>query len=387
MQYVLFNPQAGNGSGAQQARALDARFPEETFSYTDMTTISDYAAWLGTLPADASLIIAGGDGTLNRFLNDTNGMALPEQLYYFATGSGNDFLHDLGLEKGADPVPVAQYLRDLPTVTVNGKHWRFLNGIGYGIDGYCCQVGDALRGKSDKPVNYTAIAIKGLLFHFHPANAEVTVDGKTKRYRRVWLAPTMNGRFYGGGMMVTPDQHRGNAEGKVSVCVMHGSGKIKTLAVFPSIFKGGHVKHTEMVEILTGHDIEVRFDSPCALQIDGETIRNVTSYSVHAGVRAGVLHKKTAGVCIPPADGVSKKPRRVRRPQAANQIGSFSPAACTSEKNTAQSASVRIVRQRRTIVRAADCSPFVWKAQRAFQTVNWPERSALRPFYVGFTAS
>ena len=49
MQYVLFNPQAGNGSGAQQARALDARFPEETFSYTDMTTISDYAAWLGTL--------------------------------------------------------------------------------------------------------------------------------------------------------------------------------------------------------------------------------------------------------------------------------------------------------------------------------------------------
>ena len=117
---------------------------------------------------------------------------------------------------------------------------------------------------------------------------KVTVDGKTKRYRRVWLAPTMNGRFYGGGMMVTPDQHRGNAEGKVSVCVMHGSGKIKTLAVFPSIFKGGHVKHTEMVEILTGHDIEVRFDSPCALQIDGETIRNVTSYSVHAGVPARV---------------------------------------------------------------------------------------------------
>ena len=68
----------------------------------------------------------------------------------------------------------------------------------------------------------------------------------------------------------------------------HGSGKFKTLAVFPSIFKGGHVKHTEMVEILTGHDIEVRFDSPCALQIDGETIRNVTSYSVHAGVPARV---------------------------------------------------------------------------------------------------
>ena len=169
-----------------------------------------------------------------------------------------------------------------------GHTYRFLNGVGYGIDGYCCEKGDALRDAGGKKINYTAIAIKGLLFHYKPANAVVTVDGVQHEFRKVWLAPTMNGRFYGGGMMVTPDQHRGNAEGKVSVCVMHGSGKIKTLAVFPSIFKGGHVKHTEMVEILTGHDIEVRFDRPCALQIDGETIRNVTSYSVHAGVPARV---------------------------------------------------------------------------------------------------
>lgn len=288
MQYVLFNPQAGNGSGAQQARALDARFPEETFSYTDMTTISDYAAWLGTLPADASLIIAGGDGTLNRFLNDTNGMALPEKLYYFATGSGNDFLHDLGLEKGADPVPVAQHLRDLPTVTVNGKHWRFLNGIGYGIDGYCCEVGDKLRATSTKPVNYTGIAIKGLLLHFHPANAQVTVDGKTHAFRKVWLAPAMNGRFYGGGMDIAPQQDRMNAARELSVVVMHGSGKLKTLIVFPSIFKGEHVKHDEMVQVLTGHEITVQFDRPCALQIDGETILGVTEYSVSSKVPAAV---------------------------------------------------------------------------------------------------
>ena len=288
MQYVLFNPQAGNGSGAQQARALDARFPEETFSYTDMTTISDYAAWLGTLPANASLIIAGGDGTLNRFLNATDGMALPEKLYYFATGSGNDFLHDLGLEKGADPVPVTQYLRDLPTVTVNGKHWRFLNGIGYGIDGYCCEVGDKLRATTTKPVNYTGIAIKGLLFHFHPANAEVIVDGVSHSYRKVWLAPTMNGRYYGGGMEVAPAQDRLNAAREQSVVVMYGSGKLKTLIVFPSIFKGEHVKHTEMVEVLTGHEITVKFDRPCALQIDGETILGVTEYPVTSKVPAAV---------------------------------------------------------------------------------------------------
>ena len=52
--------------------------------------------------------------------------------------------------------------------------------------------------------------------------------------------------------------------------------------VFPTIFKGEHVGHTEMVEVHTGHEIKVEFDVPCALQIDGETILGVTEYSVSA---------------------------------------------------------------------------------------------------------
>ena len=37
-------------------------------------------------------------------------------------------------------------------------------------------------------------------------------------------------------------------------------------------------KHKEMVDIIEGKKIEVTFNHPCSLQIDGETIRNVTSY-------------------------------------------------------------------------------------------------------------
>ena len=42
------------------------------------------------------------------------------------------------------------YAQKLPTVTVNGKAYRFLNGIGYGIDGYCCQVGEVTGRKCAK---------------------------------------------------------------------------------------------------------------------------------------------------------------------------------------------------------------------------------------------
>lgn len=78
-------------------------------------------------------------------------------------------------------------------------------------------------------------------------------------------------------MMPTPQQDRSKSD-LLSVMVLHGSGKLKTLMVFPTIFKGKHIEHTEMVEVLTGKEIIVEFDRPVALQIDGETILNVLSY-------------------------------------------------------------------------------------------------------------
>lgn len=102
----------------------------------------------------------------------------------------------------------------------------------------------------------------------------------------------MHGRFYGGGMMNAPNQVRNNPDGTLSVVIMYGSGKLKTLMVFPSIFKGEHISHTEMVEVLTGRDITVHFDAPTALQIDGETIKNVTEYSVKAYDKSDIaIHK------------------------------------------------------------------------------------------------
>jgi diacylglycerol kinase family enzyme len=57
---------------------------------------------------------------------------------------------------------------------------------------------------------------------------------------------------------------------------------------FPSIFKGEHVKHTGMVEIHEGKTVHVKFDAPSTVQIDGETILNVTEYTAYARVPAKV---------------------------------------------------------------------------------------------------
>ena len=48
--------------------------------------------------------------------------------------------------------------------------------------------------------------------------------------------------------------------------------------MFPSLFKGEHIKYENHVKIFEGKHITVEFDRPVALQVDGETILNVSSY-------------------------------------------------------------------------------------------------------------
>lgn len=281
MIYILYNPFADNRNGRSNAENIGKILETKDVTYLDITGIQAAEFLKKTGPED-KVVLSGGDGTLHHFVNECGGQAPEHPVYYYPTGSGNDFMADVRDREKDGLVLLNPYIQNLPTVTVNGETRYFLNGVGYGIDGYCCEEGDKQRAESEGSINYAAIAIKGMMSAFKPVEAVVTVDGRTYHYSSVWLAPTMNGRFYGGGMMVAPSQNRLSGDGLVTTVVMHCKSKLKTLSVFPSIFKGTHVRHREMVEVLTGRDISVSFNRPTALQIDGETIPQVSSYTVHS---------------------------------------------------------------------------------------------------------
>jgi len=285
---IIYNPLSGNGKGEAEARALCEKLGG--VECADMTKIESYADFLAA--HKENIIVCGGDGTLNRFVNDTADIKIDNSIYYYATGSGNDFLRDIGGTAG-EMINIDKQLQKLPVCTIGDKTYKFINGIGFGIDGYCCEVGDKLRLESDKPINYTGIAIKGLLFHYKPTNATVTIDGVEHKFKKVWIAPSMVGRFYGGGMMPTPAQDRFDEEGKLSVMIFHGTGRLRTLMIFPSIFKGEHIKKDKAVTVLTGKEISVEFDEPRALQVDGETLLGISKYSVKYPVPAKIEEEQT----------------------------------------------------------------------------------------------
>lgn len=286
MTYILYNPHACVGKCIEDVEKLKERF--QSASFCDMTEIDNYSDFFAALKSSDDIIICGGDGTLNRFVNDIEGIDIVNDIYYYAAGSGNDFAHDIGRTKKSDPdYKINKYLKDLPLVAIGEEKTRFINGIGFGIDGYCCEEGDRQREifkkkNKNKAVNYTAIAIKGLLGAYKPTGATVTVDGNEYRYKKVWIAPTMNGRYYGGGMMPTPMQCRLDKNRELSCMVFHDSGKLRTLMIFPSIFKGEHIKNKKYVDVHKGKEITVEFDEPKTLQIDGETRLNVKKYTVNA---------------------------------------------------------------------------------------------------------
>ena len=268
--YIFYNSRAGGGLAAEKAKAYAEKIGQ-TDSVYDVTKIK-----YGEIITDEKdIIIFGGDGTLNRFVNATAGLNLQNRVFIYPLGTGNDFMNDLGIKPSDEPVEVTKYIKRLPICEIQGIRNYFINGVGFGIDGYCCQEGDRQKALGKKKVNYTAIAIKGMFGKFKPRNARITVDGVAHEYKKVWLAPCMFGRYYGGGMIPTPNQSRENEDGTISVMVFHGLGKLGALMLFPSIFKGKHIKKEKKVAILSGKEIIVEFEEPCAAQIDGETVLNV----------------------------------------------------------------------------------------------------------------
>ncbi len=276
MTYTLYNSLANNKREPEYVVELRKKGKSENI--IDVTKI-DYKVFFNSINPNDVIYLVGGDGNINYLANAIDIEKFKNEIYLIPSGTGNDFFHDVTEGKEVDKVLLNPYLKDLPTVEVNGIKKKFINGIGFGIDGYCCEVGDKLKEKSTKKINYTSIAIKGLLFHFKSVRAKVIVDGNTYEHTKVWLTPTMKGRYYGGGMKIAPNQDR-NEKGKVSAVVYRAPNKFKALMVFPSIFKGEHIKKTKMVKVYEGHEITVVFNKPTALQIDGETVKNVLTYTV-----------------------------------------------------------------------------------------------------------
>ncbi|MBE6584487.1 MAG: diacylglycerol kinase family protein [Ruminococcaceae bacterium] len=277
MNYFLYNPKSNNENNDLNIITENGQNDCQVAMKICLLDL-DIAQFATQLSQDDRVFICGGDGTLHYFANNSWGIDFPCPLYVIRSGTGNDFLNDIGQKDNSTFIDIREYLKDLPEGEINGKKRRFLNGIGFGLDGEVCLGVEQYKQKHPKKkANYATIAVKQLLFTYKGPRVKVTVDGVSKEYDDVWAVSTMKGKYYGGGLMIAPTQER--SSGKLSVMVMHGGARLKALSLFAGLSKGSHIKCQRIVEIIEGDDVRVEADRPSTLQIDGEVYLDVTSYA------------------------------------------------------------------------------------------------------------
>jgi YegS/Rv2252/BmrU family lipid kinase len=207
--------------------------------------------------------IAGGDGTLNWFINQYPGIELP--LSIFCGGSGNDFhwmlYGDMKMEAQVEHV-LQSVPRKLDAGICNKK--LFLNGLGVGFDGAI--VKDLLgRKKLAGKASYLLSILKNIV-GYHEKHCVLEMEEETITCD-CFLISVANGKRYGGGFQVAPravvNDHLldVNIVGKIS--------PLKRIRYLPLIEKGEHIG-LPFVEYRQVQ--KIRITSPVKLHahIDGE---------------------------------------------------------------------------------------------------------------------
>lgn len=308
MYHIIINPASRSGRALKiWKEQVEPRLIEASVSYQaylsekagDVAHIAEsILASHGTEPL--SLIILGGDGTVNEALQgieDTSRVILG----YIPTGSSNDLARDLKLPK--NPVAALDVIlhsgrplpMDLGTVIYpDGETRRFAVSCGIGFDAAVCE--EALRSKIKRAMNklglgkltYLGIALRQL-FASRAVTATLTIDGSDPvSIGSMLFVACMLHRFEGGGFMFAPDAEAD--DGILNLCAVGDLSKLFILFALPTAFKGKHYRFKGITPY-EASSLTIETSKPLWVHTDGEVARRCSRISVscqHQAIR--ILH-------------------------------------------------------------------------------------------------
>ncbi|MDY0257772.1 diacylglycerol kinase family lipid kinase [Gudongella oleilytica] len=216
---------------------------------------------------DCDICVAvGGDGTVNEVARGilSRGKGI---LAIIPGGTGNDLGKSLAIEENLDEA--LKKLIQCKTMEIDlgkAKDKFFFNISSLGFDSEVVRHTDKIKRFVKGKAAYILGVITALIV-YRSRRVVFEVDGKHIE-RKATLVAVGNGRYYGGGMMILPMAKVD--DGLLDVCVVKDISNLRILTLFPTIFKGDHVKYDKYVEFHTAKKIIVRAEGSYLLNIDGE---------------------------------------------------------------------------------------------------------------------
>jgi len=273
MKYLfIVNPVAGKGQGLNYIKEIENLFIEDQEYHIEVTKRKGHATEIAreySSKEDYVIYAVGGDGTVNEVVNGMVGSN--STLVIIPTGSGNDFLRTIDSNyKRKDFLHklIEGDTKLVDIIKINEKY--FLNIASVGLDADI--VYNAMAFKKMKFIKKDMAYILSIcktIFGKKGITIKVKLDGSEISDKKVLFLAVANGKFYGGGVPITP-----NAEiddGLADVCLVENLNLLKIFRLLPKLVKAKHTEAKE-VEIYRAKDIEVESDNLFRVNIDGEIV-------------------------------------------------------------------------------------------------------------------
>lgn len=256
---VLFNRLSGRRSERWNNHLIEhlhKALPEPFTPYDVEDPVSLQLAMTDILASDAhSLIISGGDGTLNRVINAL--LQHPDRrmlkLALIPNGTGNSFALDLGIQSLDDTLTAIKrgevVHSDVGIIRRQGTEFYFINNFGIGLVYDITRLASKLR-----PLGALSYVIATLikLIRLPKLDIELMADGESEQASVLFL-DICNSRFTGGDMNMAPDITL--TDGQFQMVWVPPVSRLTLLKTFPKLFSGKHLQepfvHHKMVKTVT----------------------------------------------------------------------------------------------------------------------------------------
>lgn len=298
MNYIfIVNPHARSGMGGMTWNLIEPELKKRRIGYRAYATeksghAEKIAREVTADEKDHTVVVLGGDGTVNEVLN---GLQDPGRitLGYIPIGSSNDFARGLGIRK--EPLEALETVLagkrtvklDVGVISRNGKKRKFAVSAGIGFDaGVCHQVclskWKVLLNKLNLgKISYAVVALDRLI-KCRPAAMSVQVDGgKEETFQKAYFTAFMNLPCEGGGFRFCPEALP--SDGKLDLLVVADVPKLKVLLLLPVALLGKH-KGFRGVTLKRGNRIRVKSEKALPIHTDGEPLFLRKEAEVYTGI-------------------------------------------------------------------------------------------------------
>lgn len=294
MYTFIVNPHSRSGLGKQIWKSVETELDTRGICYRVFFTlphrhIEKLIRELTSDKKEHTIIILGGDGTVNEVIN---GISYPEKvtLGYIPMGSGNDFARSYCLP--TDPIHALNMIlsakhtekMDIGELTYKNKNHRFAISAGFGFDAAICHEVIVSHWKSRLnrfklgKLVYVFVALRQW-FHLKPCKVNLTLDNNvTHTFQHCYFIASMNQPYEGGGFLFAPGANP--SDGKLNVCVIADLSKWKMLLLLPTALWGKHI-HFKGCNLYSCHSLSIHSESPRELHTDGEPWFLQTDLSIH----------------------------------------------------------------------------------------------------------